>query len=198
LISVFAAALVLPLAALGISVAAGSSSAPPALDSSVVVTAVFPASAGIPGGGSPAGHGADGIEVSSWSWGVSNSSGSTGGGAGKVKFNEFTIKKTVDSASPLFFRAVAQGQHYHSVILYFDEAPGSSGASGTPPTYATYMTITLTNVFISADAIFGGAGGSSSGDRPTESITLNFAKVQMTYSPQGAAPTSFSGGPSSR
>jgi hypothetical protein len=36
---------------------------------------------------------------------VSGGSGSeTGGaGAGKIKFNEFTIKKTSDKASPIFF-----------------------------------------------------------------------------------------------
>jgi hypothetical protein len=30
-------------------------------------------------------------------------SGGTGSGAGKIKFNEFSIKKTTDAASPVFF-----------------------------------------------------------------------------------------------
>lgn len=200
LISVITAVLVIPLTVLGVSVFAEASSSSAALDSSVVATVVFPASAGIPGTGPPAGHGANSIEVSSWSWGASNSSsGSTGGVAGKVKPKPLTIVKTVDSASPLFFSAVATGHHYSTVILYLDESPSSSGTSGAAPSYSTYMTITLTNVVISADAISGGGssgfpGASGLGaEAPKETLTLNFSKILMTYSPPGSAQTSFSG-----
>src|SRR5262245_18972060 len=48
------------------------------------------------------------FEIKDFSFGVENSmtigSATGGAGAGKIKFNEFTIKKTSDSASPAFFQ----------------------------------------------------------------------------------------------
>jgi hypothetical protein len=40
-----------------------------------------------------------------------------GAGAGKIKFNEFTIKKTTDKASPTFFNNACTGTHYPAVLL---------------------------------------------------------------------------------
>ena len=60
-------------------------------------------------GGVPSGT----IEISSFSWGVTNPSslggGSGGAGAGKSKFNEITIKKTTDKASPELASTTAAG-----------------------------------------------------------------------------------------
>src|SRR5215510_11318742 len=48
------------------------------------------------------------FEIKDFSFGVENpttiGSATGGAGAGKIKFNEFTIKKTSDSASPSFFQ----------------------------------------------------------------------------------------------
>jgi|GEM_PF-5437782 len=48
------------------------------------------------------------FEIKDFSFGVENpttiGSATGGAGAGKIKFNEFTIKKTSDSASPTFFQ----------------------------------------------------------------------------------------------
>jgi Type VI secretion system effector, Hcp len=48
------------------------------------------------------------FEIKDFSFGVENpttiGSATGGAGAGKIKFNEFTIKKTSDSASPAFFQ----------------------------------------------------------------------------------------------
>jgi hypothetical protein len=39
-------------------------------------------------------------------------SATSGAGAGKIKFNEFTIKKTTDKASPNFYQNSVSGTHY--------------------------------------------------------------------------------------
>ena len=48
---------------------------------------------------------------------ISLGSGSGGAGAGKVTFKEFTIKKTIDKASPDLFRYCASGLHFDKVKL---------------------------------------------------------------------------------
>jgi type VI secretion system secreted protein Hcp len=62
------------------------------------------------------------IEVQSYSWGAPNAgsmSKSTGGGTGKVRFNDLSITRKIDRASPIFF----------------DKAGGSTGP--TKPTLPT-------------------------------------------------------------
>ena len=55
----------------------------------------------------------DVIVVDSFSFGVENpttiGSATGGAGAGKIKFNEFQIKKTIDNASPVLFKQAAAG-----------------------------------------------------------------------------------------
>ena len=55
-----------------------------------------------------------------------------GAGAGKIKFNEFTIKKTTDSASPAFFRNCVAGAHYKKVTLEMRKAGGDPSSAGKP------------------------------------------------------------------
>jgi type VI protein secretion system component Hcp len=102
--------------------------------------------------------------VVAWSWGASNS-GTTheggGGGAGKANIQDLSITRYADGQSPLFFNAVARGQHLTTVVL----VDGST-------------TITLTEVLITSY---------STGDSPdaknatrTENTTFNFAKINYT------------------
>ena len=46
---------------------------------------------------------------------------------GKAKFNEFTVKKTTDSASPKLFKNAVKGTHYKKVTIV------SRKAGGPPP-----------------------------------------------------------------
>ena len=104
------------------------------------------------------------LPVAAWSWGASNSGTSSsggGGGAGKATILDLSITRVVDGQSPLFFNAVATGQHLRTVALV--DGP---------------TTITLTDVLIT---------GYSTGDSPpgnngtrTENITFNFAIVDYT------------------
>jgi len=47
-----------------------------------------------------------------------------GAGAGKVKFNEFTIHKTTDRASPTLYKNVSTGKHFNNVSLHVRKAGG--------------------------------------------------------------------------
>src|SRR5262249_42124561 len=61
------------------------------------------------------------FEIKDFSFGVENPTtigSSTGGaGAGKIKFNEFQIKKQTDKASPAFFKNCCAGAHYDAVVV---------------------------------------------------------------------------------
>jgi type VI secretion system secreted protein Hcp len=46
-----------------------------------------------------------------------------------------------------------------------------------------YLTITLSDVLVSSYS----TGGSSAEDRPTESVSLNFAQIKMSYVEQDAS-----------
>ena len=111
------------------------------------------------------------IDIMSWSFGASQSgsmAGGGGGGAGKVVMNDFTFEKSIDKSTPKLFEALATGKHMKEVKLTMRKAGGDQ---------QEYLTITFTDVLISSYS----TGGSSSADRPTESISLNFAQIKMSY-----------------
>jgi len=119
-------------------------------------------------------HGKE-IDVLSWSWGASQSGSMAmggGGGAGKVSMQDFSFTKSVDKSSPKLFEALATGKHLKEVKLTLR---GSSQVE--------YLTITLSDVMVSSYS----TGGSSGDDRPTESVSLNFAKIKMSYVEQDAS-----------
>ena len=108
----------------------------------------------------------DVIVVDSFSLGVENpttiGSATGGAGAGKVKFNEFQIKKTTDNASPAFFKNLAAGAHYKKAVLTVRKPGG-----GKP-----YMTYTFETVFTTK------IDWSGPGDEgPEESITFVYGKL---------------------
>lgn len=143
---------------------------------------------GVEGESTAKGHEGE-IEVLSWSWGVSNSaSHSTGGGAGsgKATFQDISITKVLDKSSPQLFLATASGKHYPTATL---KAAADTNKDGK----LDYYVIKLTDVLVSSYQ----QSGASGGDKPTESISLNFAKIEITYLPQkptGSADTSVKAG----
>jgi type VI secretion system secreted protein Hcp len=116
----------------------------------------------------------DEIDVLSWSWGVSQS-GTThaggGGGAGKANFQDLTVTKWVDLASPKLLSAASTGKHLKEALLTVRKA-------GDKP--LEYLKITLTDCLISSVS----TGGSGGDDRLTENIGINFAKVKFEYTAQ--------------
>ena len=114
------------------------------------------------------------IEISSFQWGVGRGvSSPTGGSAGRESsapsVSEIVVTKVTDKASPLLSQCAAKGCHYPKATLMVRKAGG---------TQQEYLQYVLTNVWVSA------YHASSGGDRPTESLTLNFAKIEMKYAPQ--------------
>ena len=88
---------------------------------------------------------------------------------GRVKYGDITLTKSYEKSSPKLAEACAKGTHIPKVSLEWttSEADGSR-----------YMRVELQDVTISSYGI------DATGDRPMESISLNYAKVKTTYIPQ--------------
>ena len=113
------------------------------------------------------------FEIKDFSFGVENpttiGSATGGAGAGKIKFNEFTIKKTTDAASPRLFKACAIGEHFTEVV--FEITHVDKKGRETP-----YLTYQMETVFVTK------IDWSGPGDEgPEESITFVFGKLGVTY-----------------
>jgi type VI secretion system secreted protein Hcp len=92
------------------------------------------------------------IDVLSWSWGVSQTgthAAGGGGGAGKVAFQDFSIIKIVDKASPQLMQACCTGQHIPDANFTGRKAGGDE---------FEYLKIKLTDVLISSVQPSGSAG----------------------------------------
>ena len=115
------------------------------------------------------------IDIYSWSFGATQggSGGHVGGGsgAGKVNMHDITVTKRTDTSSADLFLKCANGKHY-------DEATIVSRKAGEKP--LEFLKIKLTQVLVTSYQL----GGSHGDDTPTESITLNFTKVNMDYQVQ--------------
>jgi len=111
------------------------------------------------------------IQAQSFSYGVSQSGASTragGGGAGKATLTDLTITKLVDRTSPVLFTAAATGKRYPTVAVHVT-AGGERGQTA-------FYRILLSDVLVSSVQVSG-----SGSDRPSESVTFNFAKIEIEY-----------------
>jgi type VI secretion system secreted protein Hcp len=119
------------------------------------------------------------IEIMSWSWGATQS-GSTrsisGLTAGKVNCQDLTFTKLVDSATPNLTNAVCTGTSFPLATLICEKSAGNGKKA------VQYLKIKLGSCLVSSYSV-GGANGS---DTQTETITLNFAAVETTYTPMNA------------
>jgi type VI secretion system secreted protein Hcp len=118
----------------------------------------------------------DEIDVLSYSWGATQTGTLAvggGGGAGKVQFNDFNFTQKVNKASPSLFLACASGQHIKEATITVRKAG---------KTQQEYLIIKMNDVLVSSYQ----SGGSSGDDLPTESVSMAFAKVEMTYKEQKA------------
>src|SRR5216683_6445245 len=137
------------------------------------------------------------FEIKDFSFGVENpttiGSATGGAGAGKIKFNEFTIKKTADKASPLFFRNCAAGMHYKTVTLAVRKAGGDPKGDFLKVTFSDVLTSRYVNTasspapqpppveVITAVDVIGLPPGEIIGpELPEDSIAFNYSKVQFT------------------
>jgi type VI secretion system secreted protein Hcp len=115
------------------------------------------------------------IDVLSWSWGETQPTpaGPGGGGAGKVEMSDLTVVAHVSKASPRLLLACASGKHIKSAVL-----TGRKAGKGQQE----FLTFSLTDILVSSYQI----GASASSEPPTDSVSLNFAKIQVEYKEQKA------------
>jgi type VI secretion system secreted protein Hcp len=119
------------------------------------------------------------FEIKDFSFGIESAhslgSASGGAGAGKAKFNEFTIKKTTDNSSALFLTAMATGIHYDTVVICIRKGGGDAGVSAGKP----YLCFSFSTVFVTK------VDWSGPGDEgPEESITFVYGKFGVQYKKQ--------------
>ncbi|HEY1886450.1 MAG TPA: type VI secretion system tube protein Hcp [Roseiarcus sp.] len=116
------------------------------------------------------------IDVSSFSWGASNSgSAHIGGGAsggGKGNIHDMSFTKTVDNASPTLFKLCYLGSHIGTGKLHVRKSAGEQKLE--------YQLFEMTEIYITSVSM-GDAAGS---ETPSESFTLTFAKIKYTYKQQ--------------
>lgn len=121
---------------------------------------------------------ADEIEVQSWSWSETQSgtAGHGGGqGAGKVLPQDLNIVKYVDKSSPVLFISCATGKVFPDAVL--TQRKAGEGQQD-------FLIITMSGVMVSTYEINGTGDG---GVVPTESVSLNFQKLELSYAPQDEA-----------
>jgi type VI secretion system secreted protein Hcp len=131
---------------------------------------------GVPGDVTAEGH-EKWIELNSCQWGVGRGiSSPTGASADRESsapsVSEITVTKATDASSVKMLNEAYQGEGKKVQIDFCKTDKGK---------LEVYLTITLTNTMISGYSL------SSGGDRPTESLSLNFTKVEFKNTGMGAA-----------
>lgn len=115
---------------------------------------------------------ADQIELQSFQWGlgigVSSPSASSNNerSTSQPSFSEITVTKPFDLASCQLMQKAAAGDELDVEITFLKSAGGQN---------KPYMIVHLFNVLIS------GVSQSSGGDMPSESYSLNYTKIELTY-----------------
>lgn len=118
------------------------------------------------------------IEVLSYSWGVSqmgarSASGTGGAAAARADFQDFSVVKILDKASPVLALACSEGRHVKEVKVELCRAGGDK---------MPYMEYKMSDAILSSVSVGGGGGG-----EPTESLTFNYGKIEWTYTQQKRA-----------
>jgi type VI secretion system secreted protein Hcp len=116
------------------------------------------------------------IELNSFQFGVGRGITSPTGAAADREssapsISEIVVTKATDSASPKLMDEALRGVG-KTVIIDFTRTDKGQ--------LQVYMTYTLTNTMVSGFSV------NSGGDRPSESVSLNFTKIEFKNTPGGA------------
>lgn len=116
------------------------------------------------------------VDITSWQWGVGRGI-STGGGSGREatapSFSEITVSKFADIASLALLENMTGGTKVFPKLELFQDRCTDCGTTRTP-----YIQLTMEEVLVS------GFSESSGGNRPSESVSFNYTKVEWCYSRQ--------------
>jgi len=111
-------------------------------------------------------HGKE-IDILSLSWsGALQSAKASTTGIGSL--DVFAVTKSIDMATTKLFEAILTGQHIAEAKIVV------RSAGGNPVEYLKY---TLKDIMVSSYS----TGGSSGEDRPTESVSFSYGKVEVEY-----------------
>ena len=94
-----------------------------------------------------------------------------GGGAGKVSINDIDITKGADTASVNLMLYCAKGNHFKEGKLICRKSGGEQ---------IEYMVISMKKIMVTKIL----TGGMPGKDQLTETVTLNFAEVEVEYTEQ--------------
>lgn len=108
------------------------------------------------------------IEIESFSWGITPPPDDR---SGKVSVGDFNFTKLVDKSSPILMLSCATGKHIGEGVLTVRKA-------GEKP--LEFLVIKMTDILISSYQ----TGGSSGDVVPADQFSLNFQKIEQTYTPQ--------------
>lgn len=127
----------------------------------------------------------DAIHIESFSWGASNPTASSGGGAGKVAFQDLHFTTKVSKASPQLLLACAAGRPIPQATLLVRKA-------GETQVYLTYK---LENVIVSSYSVSGSSASSApgtvtAGSLPDDMIKISFTRIEMSYTAPDGTVTS--------
>jgi type VI secretion system secreted protein Hcp len=117
----------------------------------------------------------DEVEVLSYSWGVTNPGQigtGGGGGAGRATFQDLSIVHKIDKASPRLLQACATGQHLKEATITFRKAGQKQ---------QDFLIIKMNDVIIT-----GVLQSAPSSEVGSETVNLEFAKVDWEFKPQKA------------
>jgi type VI secretion system secreted protein Hcp len=119
----------------------------------------------------------DWIEILSFSHGITQPTSTTRSSAGgattaRSEHGDYVITKYLDKASPKLAEACSTGKHISKCKIEMCRAGGSQ---------VPYLVVNLEEVVISS-VHHAGAGGPN--DFPTESVSLNYGKIDWTYTQQ--------------
>jgi type VI secretion system secreted protein Hcp len=121
---------------------------------------------GIPGEANAPGV-TNAVELQSFSVGHSRSNN-----AALPVLKEIVVVKMLDKSTPKLAESCATGRHIPKAILTCRKAGGSTN---------DYYTITLEDCFITSYSVSSGGPASGGDPVPTESISLNFTKIEWKY-----------------
>lgn len=113
------------------------------------------------------------VEVASAQFGVGRSiSTPTGTSSNRESaapsISEIVVTRLSDKYSPLFYQEALMGNARMMTLFFVD---------GNATTVKTYLTAKMHNAMISGYSV------SSGGDRPMESLSINFTKIEYKYDP---------------
>jgi type VI secretion system secreted protein Hcp len=126
------------------------------------------------------------IEITSFSWGVSNptTAGHTGGlASGKAAHADFSIVKVTDKSSPTLFLNCCLGKHFDKMTLGVQKATGANSGE-------VYLQMDFKNVFVTSLAWAGTGGAATPGitsDTPHETVSFSYEEVKLSYKPQDSS-----------